>query len=110
VIVRCCNYFGSPVAVVCDGNCAKAWGLNSRPRRQLSENEDDYMFLPDEELGEAPADPGTYEGNDGKPTSPEDQMNRWCVRECERSTMVDFGQRATVGPYVPRPNIPRSEP
>lgn len=80
-------YFGQPSCVACDGNCAKAWGINNRPKEQLSDNEDDYAFLADDELGEAPADPGTYEGGQGKPVEPHELLNKWCVRECERSTL-----------------------
>ena len=85
------TYFGQPARVNCDRQCQKAWGINSRPRVQLSEAEDDYAFLADGELGEAPADPGTYEGSHGKPTSPAQFPNKWCVRECERCSMTNFG-------------------
>jgi hypothetical protein len=78
------QYFRQPVIVLCDEKCNKAWGINSRPKEQLSENEDDYAFLSDSELGEAPEDPGTYEGGQGKPSSSKYFPNKWCVRECER--------------------------
>jgi hypothetical protein len=79
------TYFGKKVAVACDGNCAKAWGINSRPRVQLSVNPDDYEFKSDGELGDAPVDPGTYEGGVAKPEPNDpDKLNKWCVRECER--------------------------
>ena len=78
------TYCGQLIKVNCDGNCKKAWGINSRPKVQLSDDEDDYAFLADDELGEAPADPGTYEGNDAKPESVARFPNKWCVRECER--------------------------
>jgi hypothetical protein len=86
------RYFGQSAKVVCDRNCAKAWGINNRPKVQLSEGEDDYAFLADGELGDAPADPGTYEGGDGKPSSPDEFPNKWCVRECERCAMSKPGQ------------------
>jgi hypothetical protein len=90
MIVRCGRFFGQPNAFACDAKCEKAWGNNSRPKVMLSDaDEDDYAFLADPELGEAPADPGTYEGGHGKPQRPEDRLNKWCVRECERSIMVD---------------------
>jgi hypothetical protein len=50
---------------------------------------DDFAWLSDDELGDAPVDPGTYEGGHAKPvgaTSAE-HMNKWCVRECERCAM-----------------------
>jgi len=81
------TYFGQPVIVSCDGNCAKAWGISSRPHERLGDDEDDIVYLADDELGEAPADPGTYEGSDGKPESVAEFPNKWCVRQCERCTM-----------------------
>lgn len=77
-------YFGKPMRVACDGNCAKAWGINRRPKVQLSADEDDVAFLADHELPDAPADPGTYEGGFGKPADASHFPNKWCVRECER--------------------------
>ncbi len=50
---------------------------------------DDYVFLSDEELGRAPVNPGTYEGNDCKPKSTKDRLNKWCARECERSKLIE---------------------
>ena len=78
------TYFGHPMKVACDRHCNKAWGINNRPRVQLSEGEDDYAYLADSELGDAPFNPGTYEGGDAKPDSPDEFPNKWCVRECER--------------------------
>jgi hypothetical protein len=78
------TYFGQSTKVACDRRCNKAWGINNRSRIQLSESEEDYAFLADDELGEAPVDPGTYEGLDAKPISPDEFPNKWCVRECER--------------------------
>ena len=77
-------YAGQPMKVVCDRNCAKAWGIQCRPEVQLSDDPDDYAFLADGELGEAPIEPGTYEGGEAKPLSPYEFPNKWCVRECER--------------------------
>jgi hypothetical protein len=55
----------------------------------MSDDEDDYGYLSDDELGDAPEYPGTYEGGQGKnPLS----MNKWCVRECERCTMSAPGE------------------
>jgi hypothetical protein len=87
------SFFRKPTRVVCDRNCLKAWGIQCRPKVQLSEdNEDDFYYLADDELGEAPANPGTYEGGWGKPSSPDHFPNAWCVRECERSTMSGDGK------------------
>lgn len=85
-------YFGQPMRVTCDRKCNKAWGMNNRPRIQLSYKEDDYAFLADDELGEAPVDPGTYEGQHAKPLSPDEFPNKWCVRECERCNHSDVGK------------------
>ena len=106
------TYFGQPAAVACDRKCEKAWGRSSRPEKQLSEDVDDYVYLSDAALGIAPRDPGTYEGDCGKPTTPEERMNKWCVRECERCVMSAPG--AYKEPLAlpnfdnPDPNIPRS--
>ena len=74
------TYFGQQSKVACDEKCNKAWGINNRPRNPEDEDE----FLPDNQLGEAPIDPGTYEGGYAKPTDKSNIPNKWCVRECER--------------------------
>lgn len=103
------TYFGNPVKVNCDRKCHKAWGINSRPLLQLSTNPDDYALLADDELGEAPEDPGTYEGGHAKPLSPDDFPNKWCIRECERCNMSQPGEymlQLEVRSFVNRqPNI-----
>lgn len=82
-------WFGQAAVLSCDAKCDKAWGLNSRPRIEFDpEDPDDYAFLADDELGEAPYDPGTYEGGHAKPRSKKDRLNKWCARECERSCIV----------------------
>ncbi len=78
------TFCGQPAKVACDGKCHKAWGRDGRPRVLLSNEDDDYAWLADDELGAAPLDPGTYEGGDGKPLSAAEFPNRWCVRACER--------------------------
>jgi hypothetical protein len=88
---RVVRYFGEPMKVACDQRCTKAWGINTRPRVFLSDDPEDFAWLADDELGEAPADPGTYEGTDGKPTSPAHFPNTWCVRECERCAKSALG-------------------
>jgi hypothetical protein len=100
------TFFGRPCFVSCDANCDKAWGINARPRVELSADEDDFAFRADDELGVAPVDPGTYEGEHGKPTlrpMTGEAMNKWCVRECERSSFQDqspkdFSQRVNNKP------------
>lgn len=91
MIFKLIRYFGQPVLAACDANCRKAWGINSRPTVHLSGNEDNFEWLADGELGDAPADPGTYEGDAAKPIRLDDRLNRWCVRECERCQKVDAG-------------------
>lgn len=87
------RFFGGPATVSCDGRCDKAWGMSQRPKVQLSDNEDDFVFVRDSLLGTAPVDPGTYEGD--------------CAKECERSVL---GNSTSVIPDLenPLPNIPRS--
>lgn len=55
-------------------------------------------------MGEAPADPGTYEGGDAKPTYLGERLNKWCVRECERSQIVKAGEPRAV---VEAPDLSR---
>lgn len=98
-------YFGQTMIVSCDEKCDKAWGINNRPKEQLNENdEDDFVWLSDDELGIAPNDPGTYEGGYAKPINKINIPNKWCVRECERccknNSIIDFTKRVY--------NIPRN--
>jgi hypothetical protein len=88
------TYFGKPMKVACDGKCEKAWGIERRPKNQLSKDDDDYEYLADHELGIAPVNPGTYEGCDGKPESNAEFMdgNRWCIRQCERCVCSELGK------------------
>lgn len=85
-------YFGQLAKVNCDGNCQKAWGINNRPQVTLSNDEDDTAYLSDNELGMAPSDPGTYEGDVAKPLNALAFPSKWCVRECERCNMSAPGQ------------------
>lgn len=106
--------------MACDARCDKAWGINNRPKRRLSNNEDDYVWVGDDQLGTAPADPGTYEGDEPKPRTPEERLNKWCFRECERSvkafydphgSMNDIDKLLTLRNLKdPEPNIPGSKP
>lgn len=86
------TYVGQAAKVACDEQCNKAWGINNRPQNQLSDDMDDYEYLADGELGEAPINPGTYEGGDAKPINKVGIPNRWCVRECERCSMSHPGE------------------
>lgn len=99
-------FCGQPALVACDENCAKAWGINMRPRRYLSgdpsepgisddeqdHRSDDYVYEADSALGEAPANPGTSEGFQYKPQDGEPRPNKWCIRECERCYMSAPGR------------------
>lgn len=110
IIIFC----GHQAKVACDEKCNKAWGMNHRPRvyPEISEtkifglngesicpenediDEDNYAYCADDELGEAPEDPGTYEGfeEEAKPINKVGIPNKWCVRECERCAMSNPGQ------------------
>lgn len=88
MIAKAIIYFGQPCVVACDARCDKAWGINSRPRVEFDPDDpDDHAMYADGELGAAPSDPGTYEGGQGKPQSKAERLNKWCVRECERSVL-----------------------
>ncbi len=79
---------GGSEVLCCDGNCSKAWGINTRSKIQLSDDVDDTVYLADDELGTAPEDPGTGEGGHAKPRNESERLNKWCARECERSMIV----------------------
>jgi hypothetical protein len=95
VIVKRLTFFGQPATHACDGRCDKAWGHNGgRPQVQLSDDVDDYAYLADGELGTAPGVTGVTEDEQSKPfhaKGPED-INKWCVRECECAWMSPPGQ------------------
>jgi hypothetical protein len=96
VFTKQITWFGRPVTLACDGKCGKAWGITKRPNVRFDENEpDDSAMLADHEVGLAPADPQTYEGGCAKPTSPA-EMNRWCSRQCERSSLFEAGEPVKV--------------
>jgi hypothetical protein len=102
-------YFGQQCILACDGNCNKAWGINSRPKNQLSEeDEDDYEWLSDNELKFAPQNPGTYEGDHAKPIITDEKLNKWCARECERSSIFKLDEPIILDDFNKRiPNIKR---
>lgn len=86
------KYFGETCKVGCDENCKKAWGISSRPSEKVSDNPDDICWVADDEFGEAPDYPGTYEGGYAKPIWPAEMLNKWCVRECERCVKSKPGE------------------
>ena len=89
MIVRQILYFGQATTLACDAKCDKAFGWSKRPKTPPGAHEDDYALLADHEVGTAPADPGTYEGECAKPRTQEERLNKWCARECERSITVN---------------------
>lgn len=104
--------FGRPEILVCDANCAKAWGINQRPKEQLSDDPDDSCYLADHEVSDAPVPIGSYEGGQTKPLTPQ-HMNKWCSRECERSSTfvpgealkaIDFSVRVFNQPWKHLPS------
>lgn len=93
------TWFGRQCLAVCDHRCDKAWGEERRPIPKPAlgckpgpsidyDDEDDYVMLADHEvelsdivvreLGEFPA-----------------RHTRWCVRECERSSIIEAGEEIT---------------
>ena len=108
MIAKSIQYLFQPAVLICDARCDKAWGISHRPYHQLSNvDEDDYETLADDELGAAPINPGTAEGSDMKPQAPEDRLNKWCARECERSVLLRPGETETLPDFTKRiPNIP----
>lgn len=95
MIIKRLTFAGQAATHACDGKCNKAWGRNGgRPNVQISGNEDDYAYLADGEIDEAPIDPGTYEGGHTKPLAAEgpDDINKWCLRECERAWISPPGK------------------
>lgn len=125
VLQKSIIWFGRNATLACDGRCDKAWGISNRPQlfyqgtseaRPLAvgeepSNPDDYVFVPDSQLGTAPACPGTWEGGDGKPSAAPLQdaslINKWCARECERSTISENHEPIAVPNLErPKPNMP----
>lgn len=104
-------WFDRYVTLACDGQCGKAWGICNRPKVDFDPNEpDDYAYLADHELGEAPDNTGTWEGGWGKPRGP-DKMNKWCARECERSGLFEAGEEIAISDYTKRLyNMPSKHP
>ncbi len=65
------TFLGQKCILSCDGDCEHAWGNNWHGDKEET----------------APVDPGTYEGGHAKPT--DKTHNKWCARECERSSIRD---------------------
>lgn len=92
----------------CDGRCEKAWGVSSRPRVVFPNEKNpkdlgDFYYLADQELGNAPDDPGTnVRGGDRKPQFGYEPLNSWCRNECERSGAVYDGE---IPKYITNPTI-----
>jgi len=91
-IISNVTIYGYKQTAICDGVCEKAWGISNRPKIQLSDNPDDYMFLGDDDIVEyAPNYPRTFEGGVGKPL--DRNHNKWCYRECERCNLFKDGDK-----------------
>lgn len=106
------TYCGQAALIACDRKCEKAWGINGRRRDPTAiiefdeDDRDDVAYAADSSSGRAPDYPGTYEGGDMKPMHPE-VHNRWCVRECERSSMIAPGKPICLTDFSqPVYNIP----
>lgn len=105
--------YGTPCTLACDGQCDKAWGISGRPMDDLSGDPDDYVYLADDVLGTAPGPGDTAcisEGSDMKPSAAPiadgQRMNKWCARECERSTIADRGEALRLPDMLqPKPNL-----
>jgi len=103
--------FGERTKVACDEKCNKAFGKDTRPKVQLDGNDtDDYAWLADWELDEAPVNPGTRQSGQSKPVNKAEIPNAWCVGQCERCVketrkfeshlqLIDFDQRVYSKPW-----------
>lgn len=95
--------FGQQLILGCDGRCNKAFGINGRSKIEFdSEEPDDVAWFADDEVGEAPIDPKTYEGGEGKPEPDEPKLNKWCYRECERSATCEIGEELVLPDWTKR--------
>ena len=73
-------YYGKRCLAVCDQKCTKAWGVSGkRPQWRDQAEPDDVIWFADSEVTEAPDDPGSYEGGQGKPLAPPSIHNKWRV-------------------------------
>lgn len=99
--------FGRKMQIACDGKCEKAFGINGRPKVQLSDDIDDYYWLSDDEVGLAPESGKTViieEGYDRKPSSVTStaSLNKWCFRECERCVSANLGKSIKLNDFSQR--------
>ena len=93
---------GHPVTLACDGNCGKAWGTTLRPKVRFNKDDpDDFAYLADSELGDAPRVTRETEGGHDKPPGPSD-MNKWCSRQCERSLIFKDGEPINLPDFSKR--------
>jgi len=122
------RFYGQYDVMACDGRCDKAWGINGRPRLYFMEegepprvlhqeespiDEDDYVYWKDSELGVAPGPcetRGASEGGECKPSTAPltdgSRMNKWCLRECERSETFKEGDPIVLRDLEhPKPNL-----
>lgn len=90
------KWMGRQCLAVCDHKCEKAWGEERRPIRPSAlgcepapsfdfDDMDDYVMLPDHEVGISTVvmrELGEHP----------DRHTRWCVRECERSSVIEAGE------------------
>jgi hypothetical protein len=92
--------------LACDARCDKAWGVNGRRVRagntiQMSDDEEDVVYLADHETGTSPFQGMTCVEDGTKPTTRSDH-NRWCLRECERSRVVEVGEQIAAPDFGTR--------
>ena len=102
-IQRSMMFLGEIHIVACDGRCDKAWGVDDRPTNRLGSDHNDFEWLADGELGQAPIDPGSLSSDNGvrKPllVRGPDDVNEWCVDRCERMAKC----RAVTSERAPDP-------
>ena len=98
-------YFGRKCYFCCDKKCDKAWGGSERPIETLSADIDDFEWLSDTELGDAPEISPTTEGGDNKPMKGDEVPNRWCVRECERGQVTIIPEISTIQEALINPMV-----
>lgn len=78
------------LTISCDGKCHKAWGVNGRRLengniRMASSDEEDVIYLSDNDVPDVANTSQFLEGGEGKPEII-GKHNKWCMRECERSS------------------------
>ena len=102
--------------VACDGRCEKAWGINGRPKVDLSDVADDCAWVPDQNLRNAPGPGQTAILSEGGHLKPNPSnaawklQSKWCLRECERSVWVKPGELPALPDFTrPLQNIPEEE-